>query len=478
MPVHLFGRPAPLDELTQLGVPIIEDAAQAFGAPGRRVSTGIVSTFSFFPTKNLFCLGDGGLVASTDDELADRVRHARASTARATRRTFDYVGYNSRLDELQAAMLRLFLTHLDEWNAARREAAARYAELGLGELCELPGRRARPRLPPVRRAGRPSATAIAAALARRGDRPRRVLRDAAPPPAGAALPRLGGRARCRRRSGLAREPRAAALGGDRRPRRRSASSTSSAAVGERGTHERCINRHRLWQLAVDAGLIVARVVPRLPAPVRPPSCPPYYEHAALAVAPRSSSSSSSGSSSLFGFYNRWWRYVSTQDMWARRARRVVACARLEPRRLLRRARRAASACRGRSRSWTGCCCSRSSPARGMLARTIIERPSRGGLVARGKEVIVVGAGDAGQLIVKEMLQLAGRSGTRRSGSSTTTRASRNLRVHGVRVLGTTADLPRILREQQPGRGAHRDPVRPGRDARSASSTPRGPRASP
>ena len=136
MPVHLFGRPAAMDELAALGVPIVEDAAQAFGAPG--VATkGIVSTYSFFPTKNLFCLGDGGLVASNDDELADRVQMLSFHGSR-DKTKFDFVGYNSRLDELQAGMLRIFLTHLDEWNRGRRAVAARYAELGLGDLVELP----------------------------------------------------------------------------------------------------------------------------------------------------------------------------------------------------------------------------------------------------------------------------------------------------------------------------------------------------
>ena len=136
MPVHLFGRPAELAALAALGVPIIEDAAQAFGAEGV-ATTGVASTFSFFPTKNLFALGDGGLVAATDEELAERVRMLRFHGSR-DKKTFTYVGTNSRLDELQAAALRLFLGELDDWNRARREAAARYAELGLGELCELP----------------------------------------------------------------------------------------------------------------------------------------------------------------------------------------------------------------------------------------------------------------------------------------------------------------------------------------------------
>jgi dTDP-4-amino-4,6-dideoxygalactose transaminase len=136
MPVHLFGRPAELSALAGLGPTLVEDAAQAFGAPGVG-RTGVASTFSFFPTKNLFALGDGGLVAATDEEVADRVRLLRFHGSR-DKKTFLFVGSNSRLDELQAAVLRLFLQHLDDWNTARRDAAARYAELGLGEACDLP----------------------------------------------------------------------------------------------------------------------------------------------------------------------------------------------------------------------------------------------------------------------------------------------------------------------------------------------------
>jgi dTDP-4-amino-4,6-dideoxygalactose transaminase len=136
MPVHLFGRPAPLAELAELGIPIVEDAAQAFGAPGT-ATTGVASTYSFYPSKNLFGVGDGGLVAATDEGLADRVRMLRHHGSR-DKVDFDLVGYNSRLDELQAAALRVFLPRLAEWTRARREAAARYAELGLGDLVQLP----------------------------------------------------------------------------------------------------------------------------------------------------------------------------------------------------------------------------------------------------------------------------------------------------------------------------------------------------
>jgi dTDP-4-amino-4,6-dideoxygalactose transaminase len=136
MPVHLFGRPAKIDELKVHGLPVIEDAAQAFGARGV-AQKGIAATFSFFPTKNLFCLGDGGLVATGDEELAAKVRMLRFHGSR-DKKTFEYVGYNSRLDEVQAAMLRVFLGQIKGWNELRREGAARYAELGLGELLELP----------------------------------------------------------------------------------------------------------------------------------------------------------------------------------------------------------------------------------------------------------------------------------------------------------------------------------------------------
>lgn len=136
MPVHLFGRLMPLDGLAELGVPILEDAAQAFGAEGV-ARTGVLSTFSFYPSKNLFAFGDAGLVAANDEELADRVRLLRFHGSRE-KREFQAVGYNSRLDEIQAAVLRLFLGEIDGWNQARRDAAARYREFGLGELCELP----------------------------------------------------------------------------------------------------------------------------------------------------------------------------------------------------------------------------------------------------------------------------------------------------------------------------------------------------
>jgi dTDP-4-amino-4,6-dideoxygalactose transaminase len=132
MPVHLFGRPAP--DLSEFGLPVIEDAAQAFGAGG--IATSVASTFSFFPTKNLFALGDGGLIAVNDAELAQRIRMLRFHGS-AAKKEFLYVGYNSRLDALQASFLRIFLEHITDWNRQRRAAAARYGEL-LDGLVDTP----------------------------------------------------------------------------------------------------------------------------------------------------------------------------------------------------------------------------------------------------------------------------------------------------------------------------------------------------
>jgi len=138
--VHLFGNVAPMAELRALGLPVLEDAAQATGArlgEARAGSLGHVATFSFFPSKNLPCLGDGGAVTTDDDDVAAAVRRLRFHGS-DDKKTFVEVGYNSRLDELQAAVLRVLLAELDGWNAARRAAADLYAREGLGEHLALP----------------------------------------------------------------------------------------------------------------------------------------------------------------------------------------------------------------------------------------------------------------------------------------------------------------------------------------------------
>lgn len=138
LPVHLYGQAAEMAPLVDLarrsGLRVIEDAAQAHGATyrGRKVGTwGDIACFSFYPTKNLGAYGDGGMVVTGDRQLAERVRLLREYAWRE-RYVSESLGTNSRLDELHAAVLRVKLRHLDEWNAARRERAALYARL-LGE---------------------------------------------------------------------------------------------------------------------------------------------------------------------------------------------------------------------------------------------------------------------------------------------------------------------------------------------------------
>jgi dTDP-4-amino-4,6-dideoxygalactose transaminase len=138
--VHLFGNVAPIAEIVALGLPVIEDAAQAAGSrgpAGRPGALGTIATFSFFPSKNLPCLGDGGAVTTGDPELAERVRMLRFHGSR-DQVTWEEIGYNSRLDALQAAFLRVMLPQLDGWAAGRVRAGEHYRAAGLGELVRLP----------------------------------------------------------------------------------------------------------------------------------------------------------------------------------------------------------------------------------------------------------------------------------------------------------------------------------------------------
>ena len=138
--VHLFGNLAPVAEIEALGVPVLEDAAQAAGtrgSAGRPGGLGRAATWSFFPSKNLGCFGDGGAITTDDEALADEVRMLRFHGSR-DKVTYDHVGFNSRLDELQAAVLRVQLAQLEAWADGRRAAARHYEEAGLGELVSLP----------------------------------------------------------------------------------------------------------------------------------------------------------------------------------------------------------------------------------------------------------------------------------------------------------------------------------------------------
>jgi dTDP-4-amino-4,6-dideoxygalactose transaminase len=141
VPVHLFGHPADMTALRALarerGVALLEDAAQAFGAihrDGRIGGLGEIAAFSFFPSKNLGAFGEAGLVATNDEKLADSVRSLRTHGSRQ-RYVNTEVGYNARLDELQAALLRVKLPHVAKWNDERRRVAAEYS----GALRDVPG---------------------------------------------------------------------------------------------------------------------------------------------------------------------------------------------------------------------------------------------------------------------------------------------------------------------------------------------------
>ena len=135
MPVHIFGQCAEMDPLWRLStryhIPIVEDAAQAIGAEyqGRRAGVlGTIGCFSFFPTKNLGGAGDGGIMTTDDPDVAARLRRLRVHGDKGGYNHVE-VGYNSRLDALQAAVLRVKLRHLDSWTAARNQNAARYIEM-------------------------------------------------------------------------------------------------------------------------------------------------------------------------------------------------------------------------------------------------------------------------------------------------------------------------------------------------------------
>jgi len=154
LPVHLFGQPCDMAALTGIaeerGLVLVEDCAQSFGArfmvgggsgrgptyfglrralAGQHTGTiGAIGCYSFFPSKNLGCLGDGGLLVTDDDALAANARMLRAHGSRAKYHN-ETLGYNSRLDELQAALLRVKLPHLEAWNLGRRRVAQRYSEL-------------------------------------------------------------------------------------------------------------------------------------------------------------------------------------------------------------------------------------------------------------------------------------------------------------------------------------------------------------
>lgn len=143
IPVHLFGQPADLTPIRAIcdkhGLQLIEDCAQSFGAALNGDMTGTIGAlgcFSFFPSKNLGCYGDGGLITCASDELADQIKVLRNHGSHI-RYHHHVIGYNSRLDDIQAAILRVKLKRIDEFNNGRRRVAQLYSEL-LGDLVTVP----------------------------------------------------------------------------------------------------------------------------------------------------------------------------------------------------------------------------------------------------------------------------------------------------------------------------------------------------
>lgn len=144
LPVHLYGQPADIDPIVEIarshGLHVIDDAAQAQGAryKGRRIGgLADVTAWSFYPGKNLGAFGDGGAVTTNDSEIADRIRMLR-NYGSQEKYVHEVQGINSRLDELQAAVLRVKLRHLDEWNERRRQIAAIYLDGLEGTSLVLP----------------------------------------------------------------------------------------------------------------------------------------------------------------------------------------------------------------------------------------------------------------------------------------------------------------------------------------------------
>ena len=146
IPVHLYGQAADMDEIMAVAdkhhIPVIEDSAQALGASykGKKVCTiGAIGCISFFPSKNLGCFGDGGMLTTNDEELWKKLK-VIVSHGSQTRYYHEVLGVNSRLDTIQAAVLKVKLQYLDEWNEARRKFAARYDELLTHPRFTLPAR--------------------------------------------------------------------------------------------------------------------------------------------------------------------------------------------------------------------------------------------------------------------------------------------------------------------------------------------------
>ncbi len=144
LPVHLFGQAADMDEIMAIaerhGLLVIEDCAQSFGSRYRGKTTGTIGctgAFSFFPSKNLGCYGDGGMITTTDENTASQIKMLR-NHGSSRQYHHDVIGFNSRLDELQAVVLRIKLRHIDDYNRKRLDVARSYNRLLAGSRFETP----------------------------------------------------------------------------------------------------------------------------------------------------------------------------------------------------------------------------------------------------------------------------------------------------------------------------------------------------
>jgi len=144
IPVHIYGRCARMNDILTVtkprGIPVVEDAAQAHGAvseTGRAGTLATAAVFSFYPGKNLGAFGDGGMITTNDEDLYQRM-HMLANHGRTSKYYHEIVGFNYRLDSLQAAVVRVKLDHLDQWNDARRRIAARYNDAFSDLPCRCP----------------------------------------------------------------------------------------------------------------------------------------------------------------------------------------------------------------------------------------------------------------------------------------------------------------------------------------------------
>lgn len=131
VPVHLFGQPCNMDKLEKLAnkynSQIIEDACQGHGIDSKLIGKGVTTCYSFYPSKNLGCFGDGGIITTNDKDIADKLRLLR-SYGEIEKNRHDIIGYNCRLDTIQAAILNIKINYLDEWNENRRDVAKQYHE--------------------------------------------------------------------------------------------------------------------------------------------------------------------------------------------------------------------------------------------------------------------------------------------------------------------------------------------------------------